>query len=361
MQVTTTPHTANPAALAKYAGERRPWYAVRWPCRAAARLTCRFAFSQVRQCSGMSGRRCASPPVRSTYAGHLACPRRGVPRCPRRPRAGIRPSRLRRAGRWVQMTFWCPPSRWGTGPGAAVEAIAPGPGAYGVLISPRRYACTWLALCWPRCSPERIARMPGTCPASRSAANSSAAACPWPFSSAGTAGTPSGTADAQQVRERGAEPEHHHRHARHEHDYWPRCPVRSGGGQQVVDDLAEHAERQGTDRRPAGERAGPLRRARCQPRAERIRAVRLDADRERDRRVQVEAAADTGQQVERGRTRTCRRGRPTRTRRRTRPGRRSGTAASAAAGAGHHSVSWSASAWRWRSACCSASALTCRA
>ena len=65
---------------------------------------------------------------------------------------------------------------------------------------------------------------------------------------------PSGTAVAQQVRQRGAEPERHHRQARHEHHHRPRRPGRARGGQQVVDDLAEHAERQGADRRPAGER-----------------------------------------------------------------------------------------------------------
>ena len=72
-----------------------------------------------------------------------------------------------------------------------------------------------------------------------------------------------GTGLAQQVRQRGAEPERDHRQARHQHHHRPRRPGRARGGQQVIDDLAEHAERQGADRRPAGERPGPLRRARA--------------------------------------------------------------------------------------------------
>ena len=50
------------------------------------------------------------------------------------------------------------------------------------------------------------------------------------------------------------------------------------GGEQVEDDLAEAAERQGADRRPAGEGPCPLWRPGCQPCAERVRAVCLDAD-----------------------------------------------------------------------------------
>ena len=177
--------------------------------------------------------------------------------------------------------------------------------------------------------------MLGTSPAARSAAKTRSASWPWPFSAVSGSGYGSGYRIrigygsgyglrigyasgcdlgyglgyglAQQVRERGAEPERGHRQAGHEHDDRPRRPGRASGGQQVIDDLAEHAERQGADRRAAGERAGPLRRARCQPGAERVGAVRLDADRQRDRGVEPQAVHDARAAGAPRRTRTCRR------------------------------------------------------
>ena len=101
---------------------------------------------------------------------------------------------------------------------------------------------------------------------------------------------------AQQVRERRAEPERGDGQAGHQHHDGPRCPRRVRGVQQVVDHLAQHAERQGAERRPAREGPRSLRCARRQPRAERERAVRLDADRQRDRGVQV-PGDDAGQRL----------------------------------------------------------------
>ena len=64
------------------------------------------------------------------------------------------------------------------------------------------------------------------------------------------------------------------------------------GGEQVVDDLAGHAESSApiADRRANVRTAAP----RVQPRAERVRAVRLDPDRQRDRGVQRDPATMPG-------------------------------------------------------------------
>jgi len=53
-------------------GERRAWYAVQYAYHAARSVICRFALSQVDQCCGISGLRCRSPLVRSTYAAAAA-------------------------------------------------------------------------------------------------------------------------------------------------------------------------------------------------------------------------------------------------------------------------------------------------
>jgi hypothetical protein len=85
-----------------------------------------------------------------------------------------------------------------------------------------------------------------------------------------------GSSIAQQVCQRCAEPESDHGQARHENDDRPRCPGRMRCAEQVVDDLAEHAERKATDGRPPREPTGRLRYVRGQPRPQRVRAVRLD-------------------------------------------------------------------------------------
>ena len=134
----------------------------------------------------------------------------------------------------------------------------------------------------------------------------SAAWCAWPFSPAGTGtapGTPgtacSGCSGAERSRCVSAAPKPSVATGRQDTSTTTGhgARVASGGGQQVIDHLAEHPERQGADRGPAGERAGPLRRTRRQPRAERVRAVRLDADRQRDRGIEAQAAHDAGQRV----------------------------------------------------------------
>src|SRR6516165_2967294 len=74
----STPQTANPSARAKYAGDLSAWYADQYAYQPDRSATWRFALSQVDQCAGISGLRCRSPLVRSTYAaaGDLSSSRR---------------------------------------------------------------------------------------------------------------------------------------------------------------------------------------------------------------------------------------------------------------------------------------------
>ena len=164
-----------PSGLDEVRGRAQtPWYAARWPCRAAAQLHVPLR--------GLPG-----PPVLGDERAALRARRRSGRRTPGRRRSSRRTSvcaSTARSGttsavRAVVGRFGCHDGlllRERPGPGAGLSAMRPGPGAYWVRVSARRYACTWLALSWPTWSPERMARMPGTRPASRSAANSSAAA-----------------------------------------------------------------------------------------------------------------------------------------------------------------------------------------
>ena len=88
------------------------------------------------------------------------------------------------------------------------------------------------------------------------------------------------------------------RQAGHDRGDGPRRPRHPGLGQQVVGDLPGHAEREGADRGPPGEPAGPVadrRRSAGEPGAQRVRRVRLDADRQGDGRVQVQRGPDARQ------------------------------------------------------------------
>ena len=87
------------------------------------------------------------------------------------------------------------------------------------------------------------------------------------------------------------------RQAGHDGGDRPRRPGHPSLGHQVVGDLPGHAEREGADRRPLGEPAGPAadRLVAGQPGAQRVRRIGLDADRQGDRGVQVQRRPDTRQ------------------------------------------------------------------
>ena len=102
---------------------------------------------------------------------------------------------------------------------------------------------------------------------------------------------------AQHVGQRGPHGQDQDRQAGHDRGDGPRCPRRSGLGQQVVGHLPGHAEREGADRGPLGEPAGPVadRVLAGQPGAQRVRGVRLHADGQGDGRVQVQRRQDARQ------------------------------------------------------------------
>ena len=85
---------------------------------------------------------------------------------------------------------------------------------------------------------------------------------------------------AQHVGQGGPHGQDQDRQAGHDRGDGPRRPRRPGLGEQVVGDLSGHAEREGADRGPLGEPAGPVadRVLVGQPGAQRVRGVRLDAD-----------------------------------------------------------------------------------
>ena len=95
---------------------------------------------------------------------------------------------------------------------------------------------------------------------------------------------------AQHVGQCGPHAQDQDRQTGHDGGDRPRRPVHPGLGQQVVGHLPGHAEREGADRRPSGEPAGPgadyL--VAGQPGARRVRRVGLNADRQGDGGVQVE-------------------------------------------------------------------------
>ena len=82
---------------------------------------------------------------------------------------------------------------------------------------------------------------------------------------------------AEHVGQRGPHGQDQDRQAGHDHRDRPRRPRRPGLGQQVVGDLSGHAEREGADRGPLGEPAGPAadRVPVGQPGAQRVRGVRF--------------------------------------------------------------------------------------
>ena len=85
---------------------------------------------------------------------------------------------------------------------------------------------------------------------------------------------------AQHVRQRGPHAQDQDRQAgRHGGDR-PRRPSHSGLGHQVIGDLPSHAQREGADRRPSGEPAGPRadRAVASQLGVQCVRRVGLDAD-----------------------------------------------------------------------------------
>ena len=102
---------------------------------------------------------------------------------------------------------------------------------------------------------------------------------------------------AQHVGQRGPHGQDQDRQAGHDGGDRPRRPCHPGLGQQVVGDLPGHAEREGADRRPLGEPAGPGadRVLAGQPGAQRVRRVGLDADRQGDGGVQVQRGPDARQ------------------------------------------------------------------
>ena len=102
---------------------------------------------------------------------------------------------------------------------------------------------------------------------------------------------------AQHVGQRGPHGQDQDRQAGHDRGDGPRCPRRPGLGQQVVGHLPGHAEREGADRGPLGEPAGPAadRVLAGQPGAQRVRGVRLHADGQGDGRVQVQRRQDARQ------------------------------------------------------------------
>ena len=101
----------------------------------------------------------------------------------------------------------------------------------------------------------------------------------------------------QHVRQRGPHGQDQDRQAGHDRGDGPRRPRRPGLGQQVVGHLPGHAEREGADRGPPGEPAGPAadRVFPGKPGAQRVRGVRLDADRQGDGGVQVQRGPDARQ------------------------------------------------------------------
>ena len=102
---------------------------------------------------------------------------------------------------------------------------------------------------------------------------------------------------AEHVGQRGPHGQDQDRQAGHDRGDGPRCPRRPGLGEQVVGHLPGHAEREGADRGPLGEPAGPAadRVLAGQPGAQRVRGVRLDADGQGDGRVQVQRRQDARQ------------------------------------------------------------------
>ena len=102
---------------------------------------------------------------------------------------------------------------------------------------------------------------------------------------------------AQHVGQRGPHAQDQDRQAGHDGGDGPRCPCRPGLGQQVVGHLPGHAEREGADRRPLREPAGPGADPVLagQPGAQRVHGVGLDADRQGDRHVDVQRGPDSRQ------------------------------------------------------------------
>jgi hypothetical protein len=106
-----------------------------------------------------------------------------------------------------------------------------------------------------------------------------------------------GGVGAQHVRQCGPHAQDQDREAGHDGGDRPRRPCHPALGQQVIGDLPGHPEREGEDRRPLGEPAGPgaHRMLAGQPRAQGVRGVGLDADREGDGGVQVQGGPDARQ------------------------------------------------------------------
>ena len=198
-----------PAPRTRRLGEvrRRPHAVVRGPVPVprGGQRDVPLRASRVASAAGMSGRRCAlaagqvdvrrAPAAWSSSRLYLGGRLGGAQRYDVSAAGG-------RVGR-LQMSCWIPPSGGEPGPGAAVEAMHPGRVLTG-YVRVRRSVRLYLAgpCGWPTWSPERIRRMPGTSPGSRSAANSSASAgcSPDPFRcTPGTAGTPASPVVTQRT------------------------------------------------------------------------------------------------------------------------------------------------------------------